>query len=291
MKKVSIITINLNNKDGLRKTAESVVSQTAFSGIEWIVIDGGSTDGSVDVINQFSDKIAYWISEPDKGIYNAMNKGVVQAQGEYVIFLNSGDVFAGRGVISRFVSSDKFGEFDHVVGSANLVKDSKALFCKSPLSESSLSGLLLLKNPIVHQAQFIRRTRFSNTRYDERYCICADMKFSFDDIILCGATYAVLDVVVVNYDCSGISSRFVGQRMQEEEQYLKEVLPKRVYTDYVKWQKGDCLLTRIVIKLEKYPLTRFFLTVCSCFLYFPIYLKNLMTYRLKKRLNNGTSDK
>ncbi|MDR2910496.1 MAG: glycosyltransferase [Bacteroidales bacterium] len=88
--KLSIITINLNNVAGLQKTIESVVKQT-FTDYEYIVIDGGSTDGSADIIKQHANKITYWVSEPDKGIYNAMNKGIRVAKGEYCLFLNSGD--------------------------------------------------------------------------------------------------------------------------------------------------------------------------------------------------------
>jgi len=85
MTKLSIITINLNNKFGLIKTIDSLLSQT-FKNSELIVIDGGSTDGSVEIIKQHSAKITYWISEPDKGIYNAMNKGILIAKGEYCFF-------------------------------------------------------------------------------------------------------------------------------------------------------------------------------------------------------------
>ena len=92
MAKYSIITINYNNADGLRRTIESVVSQT-FDDYEYVIIDGGSTDGSVDVIKEYENKISYWVSEKDGGIYNAMNKGVKASNGEYLIFMNSGDVF------------------------------------------------------------------------------------------------------------------------------------------------------------------------------------------------------
>ena len=97
--KLSIITVNFNNVEGLRKTAESIVSQT-FQDFEWIVIDGGSTDGSKELIEQYSDRIAYWCSEKDSGIYNAMNKGVRYAKGEYINFMNSGDCFADSSVLS-----------------------------------------------------------------------------------------------------------------------------------------------------------------------------------------------
>jgi glycosyltransferase involved in cell wall biosynthesis len=103
--KLSVITINYNNCDGLRKTIESVVSQT-FTDFEYIIIDGGSTDGSVDVIKEYAGRIDYWVSERDRGCYHAMNKGVKVAQGEYVIFMNSGDSFYTNDVIDAFVKEN-----------------------------------------------------------------------------------------------------------------------------------------------------------------------------------------
>ena len=98
-KKINIVTINLNNKDGLEKTIKSVVEQTYFDKVNYIVIDGESTDGSVDVIKQYNDKISHWVSEKDNGVYNAMNKGVDLCNGEYVLFLDSGDYFHDNKVI------------------------------------------------------------------------------------------------------------------------------------------------------------------------------------------------
>lgn len=90
--KLSIITINYDNKEGLLKTILSVVNQINHD-YEYIIIDGGSNDGSVDIIKDYADKIDYWVSSKDKGIYNAMNKGIDVAKGEYCIFMNSGDTF------------------------------------------------------------------------------------------------------------------------------------------------------------------------------------------------------
>ena len=98
--KYSIITVNFNNRDGLRKTIESVIHQTCRD-YEYIVIDGGSTDGSVDVLKEYDKNIDYWVSEPDKGIYNAMNKGITQAHGEYLNFMNSGDCFYDKNVLEN----------------------------------------------------------------------------------------------------------------------------------------------------------------------------------------------
>ena len=90
--KFSVITINYNHKDGLRSTIESVVRLRHID-YEFIIIDGGSTDGSVDIIKQYAANITYWVSEKDKGVYHAMNKGVAMSKGEYLIFMNSGDCF------------------------------------------------------------------------------------------------------------------------------------------------------------------------------------------------------
>lgn len=100
--KISIITINYNNVEGLKRSIESVVNQTSKD-YEYIIIDGGSTDGSVDVIKLYSNRIDYWESEPDRGIYHAMNKGVKLATGEYVIFMNSGDKFYSNEIIADFI--------------------------------------------------------------------------------------------------------------------------------------------------------------------------------------------
>ena len=100
MMKLSVITINYNNKEGLKKTIESVVSQI-YQDFEYIVVDGGSTDGSIDIIREYDKHIDFWISEPDRGIYNAMNKGIKFSHGEFCLFLNSGDCLLSSTSISQ----------------------------------------------------------------------------------------------------------------------------------------------------------------------------------------------
>ena len=98
--KLTVVTINYNNCKGLEKTLRSVTSQLTPE-VEYVVIDGGSTDGSVDLIKRYEKNISFWVSEPDKGIYNAMNKGIAHAKGEYINFMNSGDCFHSPDVLSR----------------------------------------------------------------------------------------------------------------------------------------------------------------------------------------------
>jgi glycosyltransferase involved in cell wall biosynthesis len=99
---VTVITVCFNCKSDIEKTIKSVLEQT-YDNIEYLIIDGGSTDGTVDVIKTYSDRLAYWVSEPDRGIYDAMNKGLQKAAGEWVNFMNVGDLF-----VDEMVATDLF---------------------------------------------------------------------------------------------------------------------------------------------------------------------------------------
>ena len=110
MKQISIITINYNNASGLEKTIRSVVEQT-YNEYEYIIIDGASSDKSKEVIQEYQRYIDFWCSEKDSGIYNAMNKGIQKASGEYLLFLNSGDVLNNSAVLADihgFLSGEDF---------------------------------------------------------------------------------------------------------------------------------------------------------------------------------------
>ena len=120
MAKISIITINYNDKIGLDKTINSIVNQM-YTDFEFLIIDGGSTDGSTAVIEQNASKINYWISEKDSGVYNAQNKGIKAATGEFVIFMNSGDTFVDNHVLAN-VAGDLTNEFDIYYGDNYKIK-------------------------------------------------------------------------------------------------------------------------------------------------------------------------
>ena len=98
--RVTIITISYNAVLGIERTINSVITQT-YSNLQYIIIDGGSTDGTVDIIKKYADKIDYWVSEPDSGIYYAMNKGIAIADGDWINFMNAGDYFVDRNVIEQ----------------------------------------------------------------------------------------------------------------------------------------------------------------------------------------------
>lgn len=151
MIKLSIITINYNNVSGLRKTIESVKSQT-FQDYEWIVIDGGSTDGSKELIEENKQYFSYWVSEPDKGIYDAMNKGTVLAQGEYCQFLNSGDYLIAPDTLAKIFSKPL--QADVIYGDVWFIKDNKVIEKRTYPDQMTLS--FLFRSPLGHQATFVK---------------------------------------------------------------------------------------------------------------------------------------
>lgn len=160
-RKFSIITINYNNKEGLRKTIESVVGQS-FRDFEYIIIDGGSTDGSIEVIKEYAGKVDYWVSEPDKGIYHAMNKGVLQAHGEYLNFMNSGDEFYNNGVLQEVAPSL---DSDIVVG--KIVHGTEVW----GFHKEDITLMDLIRGTVLHQASFFRKELFDENRYGAIYRI------------------------------------------------------------------------------------------------------------------------
>lgn len=242
MKKFSIITVNYNNCEGLRKTIESVVNQT-YKDFEYIIIDGGSTDGSVDVIREYAGRIDYWVSEPDKGIYNAMNKGILKATGEYLNFMNSGDCFYDNEVLNDF---SKYGE-DVVLGKYK--KES----CEFGLGHvyDDVTMIDLCKGSFNHQSAFMRRILFENNLYDEHYKIVSDWKFFIDVLIFKNCSFRNVNRIVVSYDMTGISSLSKEKSLQERDVVLQQMLPIRIYSDYKRLAPADSPLLELTPLLNK----------------------------------------
>lgn len=201
MPKLSIITINYNNLEGLKRTVESVVSQT-WQEFEYIVIDGGSTDGSAAYIESQSKHIDYWVSEPDQGIYNAMNKGVVKATGDYLLFLNSGDHFYSDQVLEK---NHKFIILQDIVYFNLQVIDKNKKFVKSYPDELSFS--YFIKDTLPHPATFIKKIVFDRVgRYDENLKIVSDWKFFMESICKFNSSYKRIDEILSTFYLDGLSS-------------------------------------------------------------------------------------
>ena len=230
--KLSIITINYNHKEGLLKTIKSVVNQT-YHDIEYIVIDGGSTDGSRDVIKQYEDSIFYWVSEPDSGIYNAMNKGVAKATGEYCLFLNSGDSLHGTDSILEFVS--KLSGEDLLMGRVMCIPSGRIAWDDISYPLTMLD--FYLGGPVPHQACLIRRALFDKHLYDEELRIVSDWKFILQVIVQDQCSYKIVDTVVSDFEEGGISSNRQKCNI-EREKVLRELLPYAILMDYKRFENG-----------------------------------------------------
>lgn len=221
--KFSIITINYNDKNGLSRTIESVNS-LIDADYEYIIIDGGSTDGSVDVIKQHSEIISYWISEKDNGIYHAMNKGIAQSQGDYLIFMNSGDCFHSSDVLW------KVAEYQEDIICGKMLKG-----CSNQPSghnKPTITLVDLMRGSLPHQAMFIKRELLVKHPYDENYKILSDWKFCIEAIVFDNCSFRNINTIVADYDTSGISTNSNGLLPKERELILKELLPARIITDY-----------------------------------------------------------
>ena len=199
---ISIITINYNDKIGLERTFNSVINQT-YQEFEYIVIDGGSTDGSKELIEQYNDKINYWISEPDKGVYNAMNKGILKANGKYLLFLNSGDEFFGLNVLKenlKFIHT-----YDLVYFNINVVGEQDNYIKKYP---EKISFSYMYHDTLPHPATFIKKNLFNVIGlYDENLKIVSDWKFFILALVKYNATYNYNNIVLTKFYFDGISSR------------------------------------------------------------------------------------
>lgn len=215
---ISIITVNYNNLEGLKKTFSSVFEQT-YNEFEYIVIDGGSTDGSKDYIEEHKHKIDHWVSEPDKGIYNAMNKGIEVAKGEYLLFLNSGDTFFTEEALSFFIPflNDKHKK-DILYG--NIAVISKTQWIKTYPEKLTFS--YFVKDTLPHPASLIKRACFNEFLFDENLKIASDWKFFMLGICKRKFSYLYINKVISSFYQDGISSKMPQLVAQERQKVLNE---------------------------------------------------------------------
>lgn len=227
---LSIITVNLNNKAGLIKTTDSIINQT-FQEFEWLVIDGGSDDGSKDVIQGISDeRLRYWVSEPDTGIYNAMNKGIIHAQGKYLLFLNSGDYLVDNTVLSVVFANSYTS--DIIYGNLVRVRNGVEYIVEVPDSDS-LRASYFFRTSLPHQASFINKELFDKYGlYEEKYRIVSDWEFFLKCVVFENVTIEYIRVPICIF-CGGGISETCGESFScEGESVLKNLFPPRILADY-----------------------------------------------------------
>lgn len=251
-KKLSIITINYNNLEGLKRTMESVVNQT-WQEFEYIVIDGGSTDGSAAYIASQSDKLDYWVSEPDKGIYNAMNKGIAKATGEYLLFLNSGDELYDLEVLNKnhaAVHTEDFVYFDIFLFFAAATKIHQ--YPERLNFESFMTGSL------GHPTTFIKKDLFNKIGlYDEGLKIVSDWKFFMIAILKYSCSSRKVNAVLAKFYMDGISFIHEEEVELERQKVLKECFPEYLRLKELERFVKDIKKSRTIVLMQKLGLLRF----------------------------------
>ncbi|MHA4843879.1 glycosyltransferase family 2 protein [Flavitalea antarctica] len=226
---LTIITVNLNNAGGLSKTMMSVMSQT-FDNTEYIVIDGGSTDGSVDLIKNNKQKIQHWVSEKDKGVYHAMNKGVLKASGEYILFLNSGDYFASKDILMHACQEMKTDD-DIVYGDMFLEKDNTVYYEKRYPDKLTFKYFFHGLESLPHPSTFIKRSLFEQIGfYSENFKIVSDWEFSLKAIFLHQVRYRRIPYSISVFNMDGVSSNIVNESLVIEE---KDIVYNRYFAGFI----------------------------------------------------------
>lgn len=232
MPKVSIITINYNNNEGLKSTIQSVLP--ALSGdVEYLIVDGGSNDGSAETIASVADKLAFHCSEKDSGIYNAMNKGVKMAKGEYLLFLNSGDRLNDAEVIAKVLPS--LDGTDFVYG--NLIylnpKTGKEHLDVPP---EDVNADVLLRGSLPHPATFIRRQLLVDTPYNEELRIVADWEFFVKKIMWEGCSTKHIPLVISVFMEDGVSTLNREQHRRERRECIDRLFTPAIISVCEGWR-------------------------------------------------------
>jgi len=213
--KVSIITVNLNNADGLIDTIRSVLSQT-YNNYEFIIIDGGSNDESKNIIELYSGSFAYWCSERDGGIYFGMNKGLEHVTGEYVIFLNSGDCFVNKNVLEKVFRNTNYTE-DIIVGRQQYILKSGRHSKSRRINPDEVDSLFFWGNTLPHQCTFVKSVLFRKLGgYNTDYRIVSDWIFWYRAVRELKVTIRSVNILISIMQPGGISS--------SPEEYRSEVV-------------------------------------------------------------------
>lgn len=252
--KLSIITINRNNAAGLEKTIQSVASQS-FKDFEYVIVDGASTDGSVEMIKKYESQFAHlrWLSEPDAGIYNAMNKGIRMASGDYIQILNSADALASDVVTEKMLAAlEEKGKPSILYG--NMIKcfpDGRKVVDKC-FAGQEITMLGMYTGTLNHDPVYIRRDLFEKYGYyDETLKIVSDWKWYLQAIILGEERPQYVDIEVTLFDMTGISESD-GSRAkikEERKRVMEQLVPAPYLHDYERYA-GDIYLMR---RIHRHP--------------------------------------
>lgn len=223
---ISIITVCFNAEKEIENTILSVINQT-YINIEYIIIDGGSTDGTVSIIKKYEKNISYWVSETDKGIYDAMNKGIRKANGEWLCFMNAGDIFTNNAVITETFKQNFDTNIKVLYGDCISKDNIKSIIVKAKKLSNFYKQM-----PFCHQASFLRN---EGLFYDTQYKIAADYKLYREIYQKYGSkSFLYLNLIIAVFDSSGISSTNVKLLRKEYNLLFKKFSKTYYYFDSLK---------------------------------------------------------
>lgn len=271
--KLSIVTINYNNKEGLRKTIDSILSQT-YKEFEWIVIDGDSSDGSKELLEAYKDYFSYWCSEKDNGVYNAQNKGISKASGEYVNCMNSGDVFVNERTLQEVMQKQLVA--DVVYGDWVRCESNGLNYKKAPMK---MTKMFLFTDNVCHQSMFVKTKLLQKKGFDESMKIFADWQ-RWRELICEGATFQYLDIPVCMYESGGLSDTPSVQN-EKERQMLRGLIPAELKDEVEEH-------ARLKEKLWKYEHNKFLVDTYNLIFERPLYCHfikyNLLMIKILKTI-------
>lgn len=231
--RITVITVVYNGKAHLEQTIQSVLNQSS-SNIEYIIVDGGSTDGTLDIIRKYDDRIDQWISEPDEGIYDAMNKGLRLASGDLIAFLNCGDWY-NPGVLKDVAAEYLRGKNGDMVIAGKWTLAFEDLDLEIHVSPSLRFSLGI---PISHPAMFVPRNVYDKIgKYDLQYRFGAD----FDMLVRLyrrGVKFHFIDTKILNYRTCGASEKYFYDTGKDHSLIIRRNLPTWIYVFHkiVRWK-------------------------------------------------------
>lgn len=283
--KISVITVVFNNVDLIEKTIQSVLNQSCVE-LEYIIVDGASTDGTLDVIKKYADRIAGFISEPDRGIYDAMNKGIKMCTGDYIAFMNSGDWYE-NGAISLMVNYMKKYNKDIFYGKVNKYVGEKKMGYMGTTSEMQTDmEELHLKNVFCHQGMFIRRSCFEQIGlYNIQYQALGDYDWNLR-AYNAGMSFYMIKECVANYLEGGFSS-FYNSGKEYYEIAMNGLNGREDFIPYIQ-QKSVFYSHRdaMYCVLKEKPETLYeILPQTECYYIWGVGQDGLVVYEMLQRLN------
>lgn len=237
--KISIITVCFNAASSIEETIKSVINQT-YNNIEYIIIDGGSKDGTLDIIDKYSKYVTHLVSEPDKGIYDAMNKGIELATGRYVNFMNAGDVFSSDSIISKIEFNNAAVIYGNVIKD---LQDYRLTINGKPINT------IKQRLPFCHQSSFTKTELLKNDKFNLQYKIAADYNF-FYRLYKAQYSFSYQDIDISIFEgISGISSTSLKNLITEYS--LISGIPRLFYWEWWKINISDLIKYILPNKIVK----------------------------------------